>query len=228
MIYYKKYTKTRQEIIMSNVLLHTLATIILTAFLVTNAQASTAGIAAAPEQVSPLLPGLSVPNVTLKDQQGHNIELKKRFAEKTTILIIYRGGWCPYCSKQLANIQKIEQQLANLNAQIIAVSPDSPEKLAQSKIKSPNYLLLSDDSLTLAKALGLAYYLDDKTAAIYRNKRGVNFVDAQGKVNVALPVPAVFVIDKSGVVYFQYANPNYKVRLTESLLLAAVESIDLQ
>ena len=70
--------------------------------------------------------------------------------------------------------------------------------------------------------------LDDKTAAIYRNKRGVNFVDAQGKVNVALPVPAVFVIDKSGVVYFQYANPNYKVRLTEELLLAGVKSIENQ
>ncbi|ETJ49068.1 peroxiredoxin-like family protein [Pseudoalteromonas agarivorans] len=213
---------------MSKVLLHTLVTIVMAAFLVTNAQASTEGIAAAPEQVSPLLPGLSVPNITLKDQHGNNVELQKRFAEKTTVLIIYRGGWCPYCSKQLANIQKIEQQLANLNAQIIAVSPDSPEKLAQSKISSPNYLLLSDDSLTLTKALGLAYFLDDKTAAIYRNKRGVNFVDAQGKVNVALPVPAVFVIDKSGVVYFQYANPNYKVRLTEELLLAGVKSIENQ
>ncbi|HBW97192.1 MAG TPA: alkyl hydroperoxide reductase, partial [Pseudoalteromonas sp.] len=99
---------------MSKVLLHTLATIVMAAFLVTNAQASTEGIAAAPEQVSPLLPGLSVPNITLKDQHGNNVELQKRFAEKTTVLIIYRGGWCPYCSKQLANIQKIEQQLANL------------------------------------------------------------------------------------------------------------------
>ncbi|MEI8642661.1 hypothetical protein P4S68_23430 [Pseudoalteromonas sp. Hal099] len=34
---------------MSKVLLHTLATIVMTAFLVTNAQASTEGIAAAPE-----------------------------------------------------------------------------------------------------------------------------------------------------------------------------------
>lgn len=213
---------------MGKVLLNVFVGVLLFVVFTNNAFANNKQIAAAPEQVTPLLPGLSVPNVMLKDQHGNNVDLSKRFAKQTTVLIVYRGGWCPYCSKQLANIQKIESQLSNLNAQIIAVSPDSPEKLAQSKIKSPNYLLLSDDSLTLTKALGLAYYLDDKTAAIYRNKRGVNFVTKEGKVNVALPVPAVFVIDKSGVVYFQYANPNYKVRLTESLLLAAVESIDLQ
>ncbi|NMM42355.1 peroxiredoxin-like family protein [Pseudoalteromonas arctica] len=180
------------------------------------------------EKVSPLLPGLTVPALTLKDKNGKNVVLAERFAEKTTVLIVYRGGWCPYCSKQLANVQKIEAELAELGAQIIAVSPDSPEKLAETKIDSPNYQLLSDDSLLLSQTLGLAYYLDDKTATIYRDKLGVNFVSVKGKEKVALPVPAVFVIDKQGLVHFQYANPNYKVRLTESLLLAAVKSVSEQ
>lgn len=192
----------------------------------TAATAATAtNIADKAEKVSPLMPGLMVPATTLKDKDGNNVDLSKRFAEKTTVLIVYRGGWCPYCSKQLASIQNIEQQIADLGAQIIAVSPDSPEKLAQSKIDSANYQLLSDDSLILSQALGLAFYLDDKTATIYRNKLGVNFVTLDGKAKVALPVPAVFVVDKTGLVNFQYANPNYKVRLTENLLLAAVKSV---
>lgn len=187
--------------------------------------ATATNIASAAEKVSPLMPGLTVPELTLKDKEGKNVALSERFAEKTTVLIVYRGGWCPYCSKQLANVQKIEEQIAELGAQIIAVSPDSPEKLAESRIDSPNYQLLSDDSLTLSQALGLAFYLDDKTATIYRNKLGVNFVSIDGEVKVALPVPAVFVIDKKGLVHFQYANPNYKVRLTENLLLAAIKSV---
>lgn len=187
--------------------------------------ATATNIASAAEKVSPLMPGLTVPELTLKDKEGKNVALSERFAEKTTVLIVYRGGWCPYCSKQLANVQKIEEQIAELGAQIIAVSPDSPEKLAESRIDSPNYQLLSDDSLTLSQTLGLAFYLDDKTATIYRNKLGVNFVSIDGEVKVALPVPAVFVIDKKGLVHFQYANPNYKVRLTENLLLAAIKSV---
>jgi peroxiredoxin len=185
-------------------------------------------IAESAEQVSPLLPGLAVPNVELKDQYGKTVSLSERFKEKTTVLIVYRGGWCPYCSKQLASVQKIEKELANLDAQLIAVSPDSPEKLAETKITAPSYQLLSDDSLTLAQTLGLAFYLDDKTAKIYRNKLGVNFVSLDGEAKVALPVPAVFVIDTNGLVHFQYANPNYKVRLTEDLLLAAVKSVSEQ
>ena len=190
--------------------------------------ATATNIAESAEQVSPLLPGLAVPNIELKDQYGKTVSLAERFKEKTTVLIVYRGGWCPYCSKQLANVQKIEKELADLGAQIIAVSPDSPEKLAESKITSPNYQLLSDDSLLLAQKLGLAFYLDDKTAKIYRNKLGVNSVSLEGEVKVALPVPAVFVIDTNGLVNFQYANPNYKVRLTEDLLLAAVKSVSEQ
>lgn len=190
--------------------------------------ATATNIAESAERVSPLLPGLTVPNIELKDQYGKTVSLTERFKEKTTVLIVYRGGWCPYCSKQLAGVQKIEKKLANLNAQLIAVSPDSPEKLAETKITAPSYQLLSDDSLTLAQTLGLAFYLDDKTAKIYRNKLGVNFVSLEGEAKVALPVPAVFVIDTNGLVHFQYANPNYKVRLTEDLLLAAVKSVSEQ
>lgn len=77
----------------------------------------------------------------------------------------------------------------------------------------------------MSQALGLAFYLDDETATIYHNKLGLNFVSIDGKVKVALPVPAVFVIDQKGLVHFQYATPNYKVRSTENLLLAAVKSV---
>ena len=203
--------------------------LLITALLALSSQAIAAtatNIANSAEQVSPLLPGLTIQNVDLKDQFGKSVSLGERFKEKTTVLIVYRGGWCPYCSRQLASVQKIEKQLADLNAQIIAISPDSPEKLAESKISSPNYQLLSDDSLALSQQLGLAFYLDAKTAKIYRNKLGVNFVSLDGEAKVALPVPAVFVVNTKGLIHFQYANPNYKVRLTEDLLLAAVKSVN--
>ena len=34
--------------------------------------------------------------------------------------------------------------------------------------------------MELSQALGLAYFLGDKTADMYRNKLGVNFVDLNG------------------------------------------------
>ncbi|MFC3033498.1 peroxiredoxin-like family protein [Pseudoalteromonas fenneropenaei] len=186
--------------------------------------ASATNIFDAPEQVSPLLPGLSLPAATLKNSQNESITIKTLTEGKLSVLVVYRGGWCPYCSRQLAGLQKLEAKLAALNAQVIAISPDAPEQLAKSTIPNPFYTLLSDDSLAFSQALGLAYYLDDKTALAYRNKMGVNFVALDGTEKVALPVPAVFVVDKNGLVQFQYANPNYKVRLNEAVLLAAVQA----
>ncbi len=206
-----------------------LKSLLLGAALILSSQISQAAtitkISDSAEQVSPILPGLIIPDSTLKNTEGKPVSIKDIVSKKPTILVVYRGGWCPYCSKQLANIQKIEQQLVAKGFQIIAVSPDSPEKLSESTISSTNYQLLSDDQLSFTQSLGLAFYLEDKVAEIYRNKLGVNFVTLDGEEKVALPVPAVFVLDTQGRVHFQYANPNYKVRLSEQLLLAAADSV---
>ncbi|KZN63717.1 hypothetical protein N473_16245 [Pseudoalteromonas luteoviolacea CPMOR-1] len=194
---------------------------LLLAVLPSASAATVTNISNSQETVAPLLPGLDAPAMTLKNSQGKAVDLAKLYQSKTTLVVVYRGGWCPYCVRQLNGIQKIESQLAKLDVQIVAISPDSPQSLAKSTVESPNYMLLSDAELAYSQALGLAYYLDDKTAKAYRNKLGVNFVDLDGKDRVALPVPAVFVIDKQGLIQFQYANPNYKVRLDEQVLLAA-------
>lgn len=179
-------------------------------------------IAQSPELIRPLLPGLEAPKLALNNTRGQDVQLSDLYQHKTTVLVVYRGGWCPYCSRQLASIQTIEQQLVSLGAQIVAVSPDSPSSLMKSTVQSPNYLLLSDSELALSQALGVAYYLDEKTTQLYRDKIGIKFASLDGQNKVALPVPSVFVIDKKGIVQFNYTNPNYKVRLDESVLLAAV------
>lgn len=64
-----------------------------------------------PEDISPLLNGENIPLVTLLDASGSSFDLNKAVAEKPTILIFYRGGWCPFCSKQLSGLQEIAPDL---------------------------------------------------------------------------------------------------------------------
>ena len=64
-------------------------------------------IKASAEQVSPLLPGLTVPNSQVLNPQGNVISTDSVFAKKPTVLVVYRGGWCPFCSRQLMGIQQI-------------------------------------------------------------------------------------------------------------------------
>jgi alkyl hydroperoxide reductase subunit AhpC len=86
------------------------------------------------------LPSLPI----LLDFNSEKIDLNKKISEKNTILIFYRGGWCPYCNKQLSDLKKIEKEILDLGFQIIAISPDKPENLKKSIDKhNISYLLLT-------------------------------------------------------------------------------------
>lgn len=64
-----------------------------------------------PQDISPLLNGEIIPALSLIDLAGKSINLNEVVSTKPSILIFYRGGWCPYCSKQLSGIQLIEKDL---------------------------------------------------------------------------------------------------------------------
>lgn len=64
------------------------------------------GVPLLPEDISPLLTGENIPKVNLLNAAGQSFDLNAAVASKPTILIFYRGGWCPFCSKQLAEYRK--------------------------------------------------------------------------------------------------------------------------
>ena len=81
------------------------------------------------ENVRPVSVGQAIPKVVLRMPDNAWFDLNSASAEKPTVLIFYRGGWCPYCNTHLGQLQSIESDLIKLGFQIIAVSPDRPEIL---------------------------------------------------------------------------------------------------
>ena len=198
---------------------------VLLAFLAFSSQAvQRSEVAEDAEQVSPLLNGQFVPDVILQTTFGKDISLKMLVESKPTMILFYRGGWCPYCNRQLAGLIEYQQRIIDLGYQIIAISPDSPQRLHEQKTTEEfELILLSDQNLQAIRAFGLGYYLDDSTAALYRDKLGAKLSTLEGSEKIVLPVPAVYIVDTSGLVQFQYVNPNYKVRVSPLLLYYAAK-----
>ena len=184
-------------------------------------------IAPSPEQVTPLLNGLTIPAVNLTTAANQSIALKQLVQQKPSVLVFYRGGWCPYCNAQLATLRDIEPQLNKLGYQLIAITPDSVASINKSLQDTGgsklNYTLLSDANFAASSAFGLAYYLDDKTAAAYKGKLGSLITTEAGTEKVVLPVPAVYIVNTQGEALFNYVHINYKTRLHSELLLKAAE-----
>ena len=173
-----------------------------------------------PEDISPLLVGETIPDVKLRTTSGETVSLMTEVAKKPTLLVFYRGGWCPYCTKHLAELRLMQPDMDKMGYQMLAISTDAPEGLKNTYEKSElNYTLLSDADLTAAKAFGLAF----KAPAKY----GEMLVKSSGGKNteVLLPVPAVFVLDTKGVIKYEHINPNFKERVSAKVLRAVTEAL---
>ena len=184
----------------------------------------------APQQgdpAKPILTGTRLPRMILRTSENEKYDLNQSISRKPTVLIFYRGGWCPFCNRHLAALQKIEPELAALGYQIIAVSPDRPEKLLRPVEKhGVKYLLLSDSKMEAAQSLGLAFKVDDATVLKYKTEYGIDIEADSGETHHLLPIPAALVLDTNGMIRFAYSNPDYKTRIkTTSLLHAAKRAL---
>jgi len=183
-------------------------------------QAQNQTIPEKPEDISPLLIGETIPTATLKDAMGHPFPMKANIADAPTVLVFYRGGWCPFCNRQLAGLQEILPELKTMGYQLWAVSTDAPDGLSASADEQHlDYTLLSDADLAVSKQFGIAF------------KAPVNYHDmlprTSGGMNkdLLLPVPAVFIVDKQGTIRFEYINPDFKQRMDSNLLLAVARHL---
>ena len=182
------------------------------------------GAAKTAEEVRPLLPGMKAPDFEAQLSDGSTFLFDADLRESPSILVFYRGGWCPYCNRQLMSLRTIDDELVEMGYDLFFLSADRPEKLAEAPdTMEVRYTLVSDNELDVSKAFGIAFRLDDATIERYSNG-GPDLIDASGYDHFLLPAPSIFIVDTTGVIQFQYTNPNYRVRLDNNVLLAAAKA----
>lgn len=180
---------------------------------------ASAQIAEMAEDISPLLIGETIPDIDLKSPDASNHKVSAVFAEKPTVLLVYRGGWCPFCNAHLSEIQGVQGEVIKLGYQIVAISPDSPENLKITDEKDKlEYSLYSDGDGKFIQSLGIAFKAPEKYAGMLNKSSG-------GLNEGFLPVPSVFIVDTSGKILFEYINPDYKTRLSAGLLMAVLKEL---
>jgi peroxiredoxin len=175
------------------------------------------------EDVKPLQKGDAIPHGKLRTLDGKTVELKDLMAKKPSVLIFYRGGWCPYCNIQMGQLIEIEPKLSKLGYQVLAITPDKPESLKATMDKHPiNYSLYSDSDFAVIQPFGLAYHVAPDLYARMQGF-GVDLDKATGNDKHQLPVPAAYVVDTKGLIHFVYFNADIKVRVNPEELMKAAE-----
>jgi peroxiredoxin len=184
-----------------------------------------AEMAASPEAVTPLKVGQVVPDVMLTRLDGSSARLAELAAGHKTVLVFFRGGWCPYCTKHLAALKDVLPALQEQGFEVIAISPDTIES-NQGAVNEHDipFTVVSDASFQAMEAFGLAFQLDVATIELYRGY-GISLTPHPETGAYQLPVPAVFLVSQDGTIRYRYYQADYKTRLDPTVLLDEAAAI---
>jgi len=107
---------------------------------------------------------------TLDDATGTPVSLDQIVESGPTVIVFYRGGWCPYCNLALRTYQQeLLPQLGAFGARLVAISPQSPdESLSTLERAALGFTVLSDPGSRLADRIGIAFEQADDVLAAQR------------------------------------------------------------
>lgn len=170
--------------------------------------------------------GDRAPDFTLHDQLGRQVSLAGELEQGPVVLIFYRGEWCPYCNMMLRTYGLRAADFSERGARLVAVSPQTPDNsLTMAEKHSLEFPVLSDEGGEVIGRYGLEYDVDEQSRELLEAV-GNDVAKFNGEGGWILPAPAVFVIDREGIVRFVGVNGDYTQRVEPDEALAALDSLD--
>lgn len=150
---------------------------------------------------------------------GSNFSLEKATKKGSVIVLFYRGYWCPFCSKQLKELNDSLEFLTAKGVTVVAITPENVESVAKTVTKTKaSFAIISDTTNCILKAYGVNFKVEDKTIERYKGF-GVDLVKTNSNADVSLPVPAVYIINKNRVFKYIWFEKDYRKRPSVKELL---------
>ena len=189
-----------------------------------------AALPASADLTTPLKSGDRAPGFTVRTVDGKPYVFDPDNLENPTILISFRGGWCPYCNMHLSELRTVIPEIRESGYDVLFLSNDRPDLLysslkmeTQEDIDGLDYVILSDAEINAAIALGIAFRTG-KGLTDYLEEKGRDYAGSSIGRHNALAVPAVYVVNKSVEIVYDFVEPDYKIRLPADELLAAAKA----
>lgn len=168
--------------------------------------------------------GKAAPSVTAKDLDGRAISLADLTSKGPTLLVFYRGGWCPFCNFQIRELAAAAPQFAARGLGLLAVSVDRPDEGAKTRARyTLPFPVLSDSDLSFVNGFNVANHVTTEEVARLGGF-GMDLEASSARTHHVIAVPALFLIDRAGIVRWAHADPDYKTRPTPAQILSALET----
>ena len=147
-----------------------------------------------------LVIGAVLPEFTVTNTKGASIN-SKSFSGKTSVLVFYRGNWCPFCMAQVKELATRYRELDALGVRVALISPQPYAKNTQLAEKlGVNFEFLTDEDNIAARILRI-----DESHGLPMGMQMLGYDS-----NTVLPT--VVILDKNGRVIWVHETDNYRIR----------------
>jgi len=169
--------------------------------------------------------GHEMPKFALPNSEGRILFLADLLEHGPLVISLNRGHWCPFCKAELGVLQEIYPAIQAQGAELVSIIPEIA--LVTAKIREDyglDFPVLTDLDNGYAMQLNLMMTLGSLINQTYLDI-GIDLSKSQGNDSWLLPLPATFVVDRTGRIEEAHTSPDFSNRMEPADILAALGRI---
>jgi peroxiredoxin len=169
--------------------------------------------------------GDPMPTFLLPNAEGHLVFSDDLLNRGPLVVNFFRGIWCPYCRRTLETLEVALPRIQSAGGQLVALTPDTGSHLAGTKRKHGlTYEILSDVDGAVGLQCGVLFRAPD----LYRQllaSVGVDLSERHGNEGWLIPMPATFVVDRTGIIRYAFVNADFTKRAEPDEIIEVLQRL---
>jgi len=172
--------------------------------------------------------GNEIPQINLPNAVGKTINVNSMLKDGPVVISFYRGAWCPYCNLELKALQNALPEIKSLDAQLIVISPNTPDNSISSIEKHGlEFEVLTDARNKIAKEFRLVFNLAEELRPIYQ-QFNFDIPKYNGDESWELPIPATYIVNTDGKIVHAFVNADYTKRMEPTEIISKLKELTAQ
>jgi peroxiredoxin len=165
--------------------------------------------------------GSFAPTFRLPDAHHQDVSLIDLIAAGPVVVSFYRGIWCSFCERALERLAAIDGDVHALGGQQVAIGPAPVDDAQRQRLLKLGLPVLADRDLKVAASYGLTVSIPAELREFYLQSGYVPPRKGGGD-GWRIPIPATYLIGRTGRIILAAIDTDYRQRLQSADLLAAL------
>lgn len=170
--------------------------------------------------------GDALPPFLLPEQSGQLVASHELLEAGPMVVSFNRGHWCSFCRLEVLSLELLSEQLQLMGAGLVSITPERATYAEILKQQTGfGWPILADVDLAYSLSLGLAVPVGEELGKVLREV-DVDLAVYHGSEAWILPIPATFVVGRTGRILARHVDPDFRHRMEPEAIIAALSTED--